>query len=419
MVPPSSDCVCELPATNPDVWIRLAQLSGGKSPFPQLRELHWAIQGTSGTELLSIVSLSLGRLTICYGGCSVESQGWVLGQEMLFRNLFSVASDLTHLAFYETHESLLSRCLSDIPVLSKLRVVFLDQDKPAGLDVFRNLSSVESLEELSIGVGSMGRVDFCGFPALKTLDITFLSGPPHRVFEGFSSPHLRRLRVWNEDFSDVTDVDELFNTSTALAKSFPAMADLGLTLSLCDPDGGNASGSLGAALAPLLPLPVTNFSLRSQAPLVSPGLNDGFFTAIAQSWPRLLELSIVIPRASDDDAQLSSTTTQSLIALARGCPQLRTLSLPTMKSPMPGEIEGCPVMQHPLRTLAVSWLAVGWPVVEVDEEEPELACALLLDKLFPWLYTGSVLCGVSVTDPWKRVLSGVRLLQLGRSNRAV
>ncbi|PIL33643.1 hypothetical protein GSI_04266 [Ganoderma sinense ZZ0214-1] len=334
---------------------------------------------------------------------------------MLFRTIFNVTPHLTHLVIRHSHQALFHPCLSNLPILHMVHVVCLDQDEPANVDVLRTLSSVESLEELSIAVGAIDRVDFCGFPALKKLNVSILSGPPHAMFDGFFSPRLRELSLLNEHYGNSMDIDELLKMSTTLAKCFPAMTDLTLALPLSVREGGSAS--LASALAPLFPLPLSNFSLYSQRALASPGLTDEFFSTLAQSWPHLLEFSVVIPRASDDDALLSGTTAQSLLSLARGCPRLRTLQLPSMKSPQPEEIGGCAVLQHSLRTLNVDWLAVGRPAVDPGDEGPYRACALLLDKLFPDLDTGGDLCGVTPTDAWKRVLYGVRMCQLGRSNR--
>ena len=74
-------------------------------------------------------------------------------------------------------------------------MVSLDQGALADLTVLCMLFFVESLEELSIGIGYMDHIDFCGFPVLKKLNIAMESVSrselvSHQVLNAFSSPHL-------------------------------------------------------------------------------------------------------------------------------------------------------------------------------------------------------------------------------------
>ncbi|KAM5537992.1 hypothetical protein V8D89_008468 [Ganoderma adspersum] len=345
---------------------------------------------------------------------------------MLFRSVFhDAAPDLTHLMIYDVGGAIFPACLSHIGVLRKLRVVTLDQDESTSLDVLRTLSSVETLEELVIGVDSIDSIDFSGFPEVTKLNINIvrapLSGPSSQVFDAFSSPHLRQLSLC--DRSDAVDTDNLLTTSTTIVRCFPHMSDLSLTLS--SPLRNGASGtSLEAALAPLFPLPMAKFSLKIQCSLIAP-LSDGFFTALAQSWPRLRELSIAISQQTNNPSLYGAVTMQALLALARGCPLLETLRLPSMRVPEQRESGAYPVLRHPLRTLVVDHLvrvallapAMGSPDSVVGEDE-YAEFGLLLDRLFPELDMRSVPSGDPPTETWKRVLWGVWLCQLGRLNRA-
>ena len=426
-VVPSSGCICESDTIKPSVWFYLSRIFGvGTSLFPHLHELHWFIEEPRDTELLLIASSSLRRLFVCYGGCDHSSpqKEWLLSQSMLFRSVFhDAAPGLTHLMIYDTGPvPLLPFCLSNIGFHHKLRMVALDQDESTSLHVLRTLSSVETLEELIIGVDSIDDVDFSGFPAITKLNVvcTPLSGPSSQVFEAFSSPHLRELNLC--DRSDAANTDNLLATSTALARRFPRMSDLSLTLS--SPLRNGASGtSLEAALAPLFPLPMATFSLTIQCSFVAP-LSDGFFTALARSWQHLRELSIAISQQANNPSLYGAVTAQALLALARGCPQLQMLRLPSMRIPEEGEGGAYPVLRHPLHTLAVDRLVAlqapavgpGSPNSVVGEDE-YAEFGLLLDKLFPELDTRRVPSGDPPTDTWKRVLWGVRLCQMGRLNR--
>ena len=414
---PSPGCVCESDSIKPSVWFYLAQISEGRSLFPHLQDLHWFIEESSNTALLLVVPSSLQRLSICYGGCSTGSREWTFSQSMLFRNVFKAAPNLTQLAIHDTDDALFPACLSNIGVLRNLRTMFLEQDGCVNLSVLHTLSSMESLEELSIGVDSIDGIDFAGFPAVKKLNVVSTPplGPSSRVFHALSSPHLRELKFC--DRSDEADTDNLLTTSTTIVGRFPSMADLSLTLS--SPfrvrDGG---ASLETALAPLFPLPMAKFSLDIECSLAAP-LSGVFFTALAKSWPNLLELSVVAVQHGVGGPSSSPITAHTLLALARGCPQLRTLRLPSMTCAQPGETGGYTVLQHPLHTLAVDALFGVRDRAAVVGEDEYVECALLLDKLFPELDTrSSPISGVLLTNAWKRVLSSVRLCQLGRSNRA-
>ncbi|PIL33602.1 hypothetical protein GSI_04225 [Ganoderma sinense ZZ0214-1] len=420
---PNLGCVCEVDHIKPSVWFYLSRISGRKSLFPHLQELHWFIEEPSDTELLLVASSSLRRLFVCYGGCGTISREWSLSQSMLFRKTFNTVPHLTHLTIYDTGTggAMFSACLSNsnIDMLRNLRRVSLDEEESVNLDVLRSLSFLESLEELTIGIDSIDDVDFVGFPALTKLSVTgAMSGTSPQVFNAFSSPHLRELTVC--DRSRWTDTDNLLATSTTLTQRFPSIADL--SLFLCAPLRAGASGaSLEAALAPLFPLPIAKFSLKIQNSFVWP-LADDFFTTLAQSWHHLRELSIVVPHHRSDPVLSDIISTQTLLALTRGCPQLHALRLPEMAVPQLGESGTFPVLQHPLRSLALDSLVEVLPAdgQRLTDEEKCTEFALVLDKLFPELDTRNAPPGERPPpDLWKRILSGVRLCQLGRSNRVV
>ena len=419
-----SACVCELESANPDVWVYLAQISGGKSLFPHLQELHWAIREPSSTELLFIVSSSLRRLHVCHSLRSSDSREWKLSQSMLFRTIFNVAPHLTHLIISDTHDVLLSDCLSNLRTLHTLRVASLDQGALADLTVLRMLSFVESLEELSIGIGYRDRVDFCGFPALKKLNIAVESVSrselvSHRVLDAFSSLHLCDLSFRHWNLSELINTDELSSVSTTIAQRFSSTTHLALTFSMSESVRDGAS--FETAFAPLFPLPLVSLSLlffgvqnRGEA-----AFTDNFFAVLATSWPHLLELSIVTSQQTGDGL-LPGITPQALLSLACGCPQLQTLRLPSMRGPRARDLDRYPVLQHPLWSLVVDSVAItnGPGLVASVGEDNCLEFALLLDKLFPNLKTTSLSkdwsTGGVLSGAWKRVLDGVRLCQLRR-----
>ncbi|KAM5537988.1 hypothetical protein V8D89_008464 [Ganoderma adspersum] len=439
-----SSCVSESEIVAPATWPYLAQLSGGKPLFPSLRELYWVIQENFGAELSLVVSSSLRRLTVCYGEANTDSREWTLSQGMLFRTVFNITPHLTHLAINDVDEALIPACLSNLSVLPMLRVVSLDQNEPVNLDALRKLSTVASLEELSMAVGDfeVGLPDFVGFPSLKRLEISILSGPAlaRPIFIAFAFPNLREL-ILKDDCDSYVATEQIFGASPIIARHVPSVTDLTLSLSI-EKTHGTPGGdvSITTALAPLFALPLRKLSLEVADSSV-PTLTDAFFAALAQSCPQLVELSVVFPdgymepsedgSVFDDDAAsdheappLGGITPRTLLALARGCLRLRVLHLPWMsvKGLQEGDLgdsdSECPLgLQHPLRTLAVDELMVA------DDENPEcayMACARLVDKVFPDLDTTTVPPDMPLTGDcdWKRVLDGVRSCRLARSNRA-
>ena len=446
----------------PATWPYLAQLCGGKPLFPSLRELHWIIQENFGTELSLVVSPSLQRLTVCYAGGNTDSRQWPLSQSMLFRTIFNITPHLTHFTIDNVDEALIPACLSNLSVLSMLRVVSLDQNEPVNLDALRKLSTVASLEELSMAVGEfeVGLPDFVGFPSLKRLEISILSGPAlaRPIFVVFrASQNLREL-ILKDDCDSYVTTKQISEASPLIAQHVPSVTDLTLSLSIekARGTGPDVDISITTALAPLFALPLRKLSLEVADSSV-PSLNDAFFNALARSCPELVELSVVFPdgymepseygsvfdddAVSDNDAPpRGGITPRTLFALARSCPHLRVLHLPWMsvkgsQDSEPGDLSGddsdpesqrecstfkSPALQaqphhHPLRTLVVDELMVA------DDEHPEYAytaCARLVHKVFPDLDTTAVPPDIMLTGEWKRVLDSVRSWRLARSGCA-
>lgn len=403
-----STCVCEVEMIHPTTWHYLARLASGRPLFPSLRELHWTIQEPSRTELLFLAVPSLRRLTVCYSACSDDSQEWVLTQGMLFRTIFDIAPRLTHLILRDIEDVLLPACLSHARPLRGLRIESATCEVSVNLDTLRILSAMQSLQELSFDFHELDdTIDFSGFPALRKLEIGVMSGLPRPIFDAFSSPNLHELLIDSQ--IDPFSVNEAAATATKLAQNFPSVEDLKWSLQLTN------EMPMDAVLAPLFPLRMVKLSFDIHGVLVET-LSDDLFAALAKSWPRLIELSITIsyyPHTHDDDEPLARTTAHTLLAFARGCPDLQRLQLPRMGGPRREDIGEYPVLQHGLRTL----------VVDRPGVVGEAACvsyALLLDKFFPNLETTVLPPGYGpVNDDWSRILSGVQLCQLGRSNRGV
>ena len=412
VVPSNSTCICELITIDSAVWHYLARASGGKLLFPSLRELHWAIREPSSTEILFVLTSSLRRLSVCHASGWSQDLGvhWKIGQSMLFRTIFTTVPFLTHLTLRDTHPALLRACLSNVDVLLGLRAVSLYEYSSVDFGTLRKLSSMESLEELSFGVDLdwLNRpVDFSGFSSLKTLKITFMSGsaPSANTFlDAFSSPNLRQLalRIHSEDLA----LDEIHATCTQLAQRFPSLEELTIPLLF---DHGVP---LDTALAPLFPLRMAKVSLSLFTPPdpVS-ALTHDLFGALAGAWPQLTVLYVA--QVCHMDPDLPSVTPQTLLMLARGCPRLEALRLQHVASPRLEDVREYPVLRHGLRTLVVDR-------PEIREEGQHVAWALVLDRLFLDLDLDPDMESLrdwgALSSVWGRVLGGVQLCRLGRTN---
>ncbi|KAM5543083.1 hypothetical protein V8D89_003467 [Ganoderma adspersum] len=406
--PPWPKCVCQAELIDPGSWHYLARLSAGEPLFPSLQELHWTVQDASRTELLFLASSSLRRLTVCYSGHSTDSREWTLSQGMLFRTIFDIAPHLTYLVLRDIEDKLLPACLSHARRLRGLRVTSFDHGVFIGFDTLRIMSAMEALEELSFDFDALseGLVDFSGFNALKTLEMTVLLTPTRPIFDAFSSPNLRKLSL--DSRSELLNHDEASAMATTLAQAFPAMEDLTWMLEIRD------DVPMEAVLAPFLPLPLVKVFLEM---LGVPGsnLSDEFFATLPESgWSRLVELRVSVPRQANIVARLPGVSARTLLAFARGCPQLRKLRLPQMHAPKLEDIGGYPVLQHGLRTLGVDRLG------ELGDAG-YVAWVLVLDRLFPDLETTEPPPGHAIAsmDQWSRLMSGVQLCQLARINRAL
>ena len=405
--PPWTTCVCHTELIDAGSWHYLARLSPGEPLFPYLRELHWTVQDASCTELLFLVSSSLRCLTVCYSGHSADSREWTLSQGMLFRTIFDIAPHLTHLVLRDIEDKLLPACLSHARLLRGLHVTSFDHGVFIGFDTLRIMSAMEALEELSFGFDPLSEdlVDFSGFNALKTLEMTVLLTPTRLIFDAFSSPNLRKLSLNSR--SEVLNHDEASAMATTLAQTFSAMEDLTWTLEIRD------DVPMEAVVAPFLPLPLVRVRLEIFG-VPESNLSDEFFATLPESrWSRLIELCVSVPCQPNTVAQLPGLSARTLLAFAQGCPQLRTLRLPQMHAPRLEDISGYPVLQHGLCTLSVDRLGELGDVGYV-------AWALVLDRLFPGLETteppqGHVVAG----REWSRLMSGVQLCQLARINRAM
>ena len=407
-----SECICGFDTADSDVWHYLARIAGGKPLFPSLQVLHWAIFQPSSAEILFLLTSSVRRLTVCYGN-SQDTHEWRLSQNMLFRTVFDIAPLLTHLTINDVHTTLLPACLSNVGVLRGLRAVSLYHDASVDLHILRTLSTMGSLEEISFATDIDWLdepVDFSGFPTLKKLEMSVMSGSAESArswLNAFSSPGLRRLTF--RIHTELLNTDEISATCALFAHRFPLLEDLTWSVLI------HHAVLFETALAPLFPLRMVNLSLQLHgSPAAAPDFPDDLFASLAKAWPQLVALSIATPDERVDTAPTTRTiTAQTLLVLAHGCPRLRTLRLPRMQSPRIEDVRGYPVLRHGLRMLFVDRPGVA-------NEDSYAASALLLDRLFPELDLDCAVRGLeafmNLNFGWKRVMGALRLCRLGRDN---
>ncbi|TFK91985.1 hypothetical protein K466DRAFT_269609 [Polyporus arcularius HHB13444] len=299
-VDPDTSCT-----VSPSVWKTMAMLSEGKPLLPSLQHYYWRDDPDQPADSmllevsLFVASPSLRKLSLAFRGRqSLDTMA------QAFQTIFSSSPALSVLDVraLPSHQQTLSPTIIPVGMLGRLSKLKLPAFPMPDLDMFRTLSSMEALSELTIGAsfGYDFSPDVSGFPSLIYLQL--LRPCPDTVLtviSAIASHKLLRLDVQCARFSGdrpwiCEDLSALF---TVLAQRFPLLQELHVdvvTVTLQSVDFVTTS------LMSLLSLKRISLAFRDDYMKWHRKalMTDTFFSAFA-AWQSLVSFGFITPLALD------------------------------------------------------------------------------------------------------------------------
>ncbi|KAI0645115.1 hypothetical protein C8Q79DRAFT_752829 [Trametes meyenii] len=415
---------------SPAVYIYLGYKSGGRSLFPNLRDLIWFSPSANHLELLLLVTPGLPRLEVCWENEGrwppVPPEPWNRGREgpsALDTLLQTSASRLSRLETLEvkalSHRGpLQEQSWESFAQFHQLRALHIDHScLVTDTTSLRSLASLSSMSDLRLSVAlevPFPHLDFRGFPSLNTLYVD-VSGPMDpRFLNLFDSPGLRSLSLAYLNTPQET-ISDILNTVATL---FPYLRSLSLVTrhgqpsvvpreSVPRPVFETVFGKLLGACAE-----IEEFTMHLPRGIIVSRAGDAQLELLAHSWPKLRTLSLVVTFSG-------RITHNSLVTFSRHCPELRTLRLRGVSllnlTKEKYKVTAPPVPSaHPLEELGVCSARVG---------DSKLA-ALFLCHLFPslrvpdvaWVCPGR--CDTPTSDCAMAMATVVRLQDAQRRRKS-
>ncbi|KAH9914476.1 uncharacterized protein B0H18DRAFT_126529 [Fomitopsis serialis] len=375
--------------------LHLARRNADKALFPRLRCLTHTVRSNLDTGLLSLVTPTLeeAKLEFCgetwYGLDTEESPAIArklrdYAVQFCLSTVCSNAPELQQLTI--TGLGRISS-LSPLVACNRLRRLHV-HDVVLSPRSLRTLVSLDSLHELDMSF-ERTNCDPSG-AGLASLQRLSLSGPMCQmptILDTVSSTHVRAVRI--SDASNKATYQECTECIQAISK-FPLLDSFHLAAdNVSVDDDVPTSVPLTGLLAPLLP------QRRLRTLSVSrwqPGgfiLGDDDVETLASAWPDIVSLALAVNRAD------VVPTLHSLVVLARACPALRALELPSITIASAEQLR-LPVVPHRLRTFEVGdpdrrmedfdaaevaqWLFALFPRISMpgeSEDYPEFLARLL------------------------------------------
>ena len=362
--------------------LHLSHRSGGKPLFPCLRTLSHTVTSNLDIGLPPLVTSTLEDVNLMFTGeicCGADADE----SSALARKVRD----------YAVHETLCTLC-SDAPTLRRLTITGLGrvstllpllkcyrlrhlhlEDVVLNPRSFHSLASMHHLRELHLKF-QFTECDISGFSGLTNLQSLTLSGRMYQiplVLSAISSNQLRTIRL--SDPSNRAGYMECVAAVHAASK-FPLLqrfhlsADNSFVLAVSNP---GQSAQLIDMLSPLL----CHRNLRTLSiSRWQPGgfaLSDSHMNTLATAWPHIASLALAVNRAE------IVPTLQTLVTLARLCPSLRALELPSLTILSAAQLAPVPGLgPHPLRTLEV-----GDPARRTEAFDAAQV-ARWLHRIFPW-----------------------------------
>lgn len=339
--------------------LHLAHRSGGKALFPCLRRLSHTVTSNLDIGLPPLVTATLEDVSLTFTGelcCGVDADE---------------ASALARkVRDYAVHETLYTLC-SNAPSLKRLTITGLGrissllpllkchqlrhlhiEDLVLNPRSLCNLASMHSLRELNLDFQLIEcDTGISGCNGLTSLQSLTLSGRMCRiplVLDVIAPSKLQTIRLSDpSNRAAYMECVEAIHAASRfpLLQTFHLTADNGFVLSAGNPV---QSAHLIEMLSPLLrhrglrSLSVNRWQLGGFA------LSDSDMHILATAWPHIASLTLAVNRAE------VVPTLQSLTTLARLCPSLLTLELPSLTILSAAQLAPVPGLNpHPLRTLEV------------------------------------------------------------------
>lgn len=382
--------------------LHLARRNTGKALFPHLQCLTHTVRSHLDTGLLPLVTPTLeeAKLEFCgetWSGLDTEESPAIARKlrdyavQLCLSTVCSHAPELRQLTI--TGLGRISS-LSPLVACSRLRRLHI-HDVVLSLRSLRVLVSLDNLHELDMSF-ERPNCDPSGCTGFAGLQRLSLSGPMCQmptVLDTVSSAHVRAVHI--SDPSNKATYQECAQCIEAVSKfalldSFYLTADNGIPLVADDDVFG--STPLTQLLAPLLSHRRlrTLFVSRWQPGGFSFGDDD--VETLTSAWPDIVSLVLAVNRAE------VVPTLRSLVVLARACPALRALELPSITIASTEQLRApvATLRAHRLRTFEVGdpdrrmedfdaaevaqWLFALFPRLSMpgeSEDYPEFTARLL------------------------------------------
>lgn len=349
---------------SPSVWKTMTMLSEGKPLLPNLQHYYWRDDPDQPADsMLNEVSLfvaspSLRKLSLAFRGRQTLDT-----MAQAFQTIFSSSPALTVLDVraLPSHQQHLAPTIIPVGMLGRLSELKLPAFPTSDPDMFRTLSSMEALSELTIGAsfGYDPSLDVSGFPSLTYLQL--LRPCPDTVLtviSAIASHKLLRLDVPCAHFSGdrpwiCEDLSALF---TLLAQRFPLLQELHVdvvTVTLQSVDFVTTS------LMSLLSLKRISLAFRDDYMRWHRKalMTDTFFSAFA-AWQSLVSFGFITPLALDHSITVCVVTPTLLVTIANECPRLEELRIPYLRVTHASDAMDAASLStrcHPLRVLDVQY----------------------------------------------------------------
>ncbi|OBZ68737.1 hypothetical protein A0H81_11115 [Grifola frondosa] len=377
--------------------------------LPLLESLDWYhIASFPKDSLLSVISPSLRRVCIEFDGLHTQWTHELRHHDvtLLIRELCSKAPALQ---IVRITGSVRLPSLLPVASLQQLRQLeVLDSRSQFPIDVilpvFRSMSTLPSLVKLDIPIGAITEaLRVTGFHMLESLNTSGSVSDVTHFILGITSPYFRSIQIHVKP----ADLEKQRNFFAALSLKF-ATSLRSVFAAFLHGEPGTEPPFLLEIIGPLLAVGgLQRISLDFGALNVS--IPDDEIFRMAETWPDLTKLQL------ECGSTERRPSVHALSALARCCPQLSELVLPSLDdSPLLSEAAPDYIfVGHKLRRLQIGARHLGLP----QFVNPRWL-AIFIDQSFPFLNVSRCLrehhWPFRLVQHWVGVLRQIKNLRVGR-----